>query len=117
MQNKVYTSNAFNNFISFIQVSQLKLYAAFQHVRIEFISVCYTLTTSTDKVAYLPVRPRGEARQNRRDRGEAEATTTRRGKASKRRGEAEAAPLLPQGEASASTHITAYGQRYKISLK
>jgi hypothetical protein len=91
MQNKVYTSNAFNNFVSFIQVSQLKLYA-FQHKRIGFISVCYTLTASTDKVAHLPVWPRGEARQKRRDRGEAEAITTRRDKTEARHHNVEARP-------------------------
>jgi len=51
--------------------------------------------------------PPVEARQKRRDRGEAEAITSRprqdRGEASKRRGEAEAALLLPRGETSAST--------------
>ena len=52
--------------------------------------------------------PRVEARQKRRDQGEAEAIASRprqgRGEASKRRGEAEAALLLPRRETSAWRH-------------
>ena len=47
-----------------------------------------------------------EARQNTRDRGEAETITTSRGETSKRRVEAEAAIVLPRGEASASRHTS-----------